>query len=213
MAFDSPAFYRLIAREDEPLENLVYTSMPSIDLGSTLLTEPDGWTECFIPMAIKQLILYTSGFPAPIDRPPPSYCVRESPIAGQGLFATRPLKAGELILVERAMMITPRKLNAPGVNYLQDGALSQATLASIEADLEILFSRMPPQNQEAFMALTTAFKQDESGPILGRLRTNRYGLEVENDNGSWTPQISCYESKVFSSINVWCIQLLLKTES
>ena len=160
----------------------VYTSLPPVDLNSTLVAVPEGWTECFVPMAVKERILSTSGFPAPIDHPAPAHCVRESPIAGQGLFAIRSLKAGELLFVERAMMITPKDFKPlNNVDHLQGQALSEATFASTEADLEILFSRMPPEHQKAFMALTNIHEHDGSGPILGRQRTNRYGLEIGND--------------------------------
>ncbi|KAJ7503037.1 hypothetical protein B0H11DRAFT_1987551 [Mycena galericulata] len=140
---------------------------------------PDGWTECLLYPDTKSLILTTPGFPAPLVQPSScSYRLAPSPDKGQGLFCTRKLSAGDLILSERPLTITPawiarqmrfsRKLTAE--------EMFQAQVYEWEQTLKVLFDRLHPDYKTAFMALANSHESDGSGPIGGRIRTNGLGV-------------------------------------
>ena len=102
------------------------------------------------------------------------------------MFATCFLKAGELILAERAMMITPRHFYYKSMwgssenfeVYLKLPAEERPQVMYLVAEkqLEVLYNRMVPENQKAFMALYNSHENDGSEPLLGRCRTNCYGV-------------------------------------
>ncbi len=123
---------------------------------------------------MKKKILSTPGFPAPVERVPLAHRVA----GGLGLFATRPLKVGELIFAERAMIITAASLfnyvQGPGTEHLKGKDYLRAVYLEHEKTLEMAFGRLDPQRKEWFMALHNSHQNDGSGPIMGRVRTNGY---------------------------------------
>ncbi len=69
---------------------------------------PGGWTECIISAPLKSTILSTPDYPLYIKQPDtPAHRISESPGKGLGMFATRKIAVGALILAERALMISP----------------------------------------------------------------------------------------------------------
>lgn len=177
------------------------TSQPSVPLDATLLSHPDGWSECLIPIFAKRHIISTPGYPAPVPRRrTPVHSIRPSPIGGVGMFATCSLKAGELILAERAMMVTPRHLLHANISgdpddYRKLSAKERLQVACLSAErqVEALFARMAPENQKAFMTLHNSHENDGSGPLFGRCRTNRYhitfGLSNKEEGKPFAPRI------------------------
>lgn len=160
----------------------LYTTQPPIGINDTIADHPDGWTECFLSSeATKERITSTPGFPQPLFKPvAPSYKIAATPDMGLGMFATRKLKMGELIVSERPLMIAPGALRRPlGLPHDWNGSdreMNQAAIFEMEELLKVCFQRLDPESQAAFMSLANCHTEDGSGPIYGRLRTN--GIQV-----------------------------------
>ncbi|KAJ7079799.1 hypothetical protein B0H15DRAFT_858090 [Mycena belliarum] len=167
----------------------LYTSQPSIGLKDTLQTYPDGWAECVLYPDAKALILATPGFPAALVRPSSrSYRVTSTPDKGLGLFSTRKISAGDLILSERPLTISPA-WTITRMRFLRELTEQEKYLAVVyewEKTLQPMFDRLCPENKSAFMALANSHQHDGSGPIVGRIRTNSFGL-------------SCFQSGRFTA--------------
>lgn len=93
------------------------------------------------------------------------------------MFATRALRAGEFILTERALTITPVSIGSYNKEEVVED-LETTVLRSIEKIMDTIFDRMLPENREAYLALHNSHEKDGSGPLFGRNRTNNYGLDI-----------------------------------
>ncbi|KAF5376403.1 hypothetical protein D9615_008618 [Tricholomella constricta] len=158
------------------------TTLPSQSFGDTLADNPDNWTEClFLGGKQKREIVSTPGFPSPIPRPPQIRHRIKPSRFGIGMFATRNIKMGDLIVSERPLLVSPSALpplipNFPKgfkPTFLQ---FTQGRMAEYEKTLEICLGRMLPENRAAFLALHNSHTEDGSGPIFGRIRTNGIGI-------------------------------------
>jgi hypothetical protein len=95
------------------------------------------------------------------------------------MFSTRKLDAGDLVLVERPLTVSPSAMSIE-VHFPTDFTAEQkmqAYLHECEKMWRFLFERMHPDNQSAFMALANSHKQDGTGPIGGIIRTNALGID------------------------------------
>ncbi|KAF7289294.1 Aldehyde dehydrogenase [Mycena indigotica] len=138
--------------------------------------EPD--TECLFVPETKQIFLNTSGFPKPLPPAPtrPAFCVAPSPGKGMGLFSTRNIKQGEIILHERPLLIAPVAVFSNTPAHFSEAQIVQHSLNEFERFAEVSVNRMTPQRRAAFMSLHNCHTMDGSGPIVGRIRTNGIGL-------------------------------------
>ncbi|KAF8146866.1 hypothetical protein K438DRAFT_1689322 [Mycena galopus ATCC 62051] len=165
--------------EGLPENMLLYTSQPSKLMSATPANSPDGWTECMMYPDAKAFILATPGFPAPILRPSSlKYRLTPIPDKGQGLVSTAQLRACDLILSERPLTMTLTASGIP-IRFPKAFTAREKYLAAIyewEQNLKLMFDRLHPDYQAAFMALANSHKHDGSGPILGVIRTNGLGL-------------------------------------
>ena len=96
---------------------------------------------------------------------------------GQGVFAKRDIKRGELVLAERPLLVTPRTIMVPNGtsrDHYTDEQRSQITMFEFERVLEATIGRFPPEIQADFRALHNSHTGDGSGPLLGITRTNGY---------------------------------------
>ncbi|KAG8772380.1 hypothetical protein FRC15_002766, partial [Serendipita sp. 397] len=84
--------------------------------------------------------------------------VADSNTAGQGLFSVENLSPGSLILSERPMFVT------------RADVLIQ--ISKMETFVQVLFARLPEQDQRTFFNLQNCKSPSETGPLLGRLLTN-----------------------------------------
>jgi hypothetical protein len=189
--------------EDYPDDMLVYTQVPSQDLGTKFSDVEGGWTECLIRGSTKRAILKTPGFPqAPLKLPRLVYCLGPTSM-GVGMFATKDLSMGDHILSERPLTVSPIGIRVPvGIGHsgnLSPEQLRQAMLFEWEKLLEICFNRLEPDNQAAFMALANSHTKDGSGPILGVIRTN--GFEVDGLQDSIPEGSYAAVCKIMSRIN------------
>jgi hypothetical protein len=135
-------------------------------------------TECFLFEGSKEVLMGLPGFPQPVDRPA-TRAFRMAPSPGKvaGLFSTRKLKAGDLILSERPLLIAARGVPVSCPPTFTREQIFQHSLNVLEKYLEISVNRMRPEAKAAFMALANSHKEDGSGPIVGIVRTNALALE------------------------------------
>lgn len=122
--------------------------------------DPDGHSECYMLLATNQLLLATKDYPQPL-RQCSSSAFRIGPAGhcGLGMFATRTIRNGEYICIERPMIVMPSSTLIYG-NVSDELSLDmtyeklqQIMLAERELALEVMFKRLPPKQQEQYMSL------------------------------------------------------------
>ncbi|KAL1660765.1 hypothetical protein GGF50DRAFT_106030 [Schizophyllum commune] len=180
---------------NHPVDAMLWTSFPgrNTDLNSHSAAERrDSWTEAIVDGLTKTEIFTPSqpGFPHPVERPaiPAHRIASAGQGKGLGVFATRDIGPGELIIAERPLLMIPLGVptakNIPAHFTMKQ--MIQASLAEWEKALEMLVERMLPERREAFMKLANSHTTDGSGPILGRIRTNGIaasGLHYQGKRG------------------------------
>ncbi|KAF7365517.1 ER lumen protein-retaining receptor [Mycena venus] len=136
-------------------------------------------TECFFFSGSKEVLMNKGpGFPKPLVHPAtPAFTMKAVPGKGMGLFSTRALKMGELILSERPLLITARGVPTGLIPGYTREMFLQHSLAELEKCVAIAVNRMRPENKAAFMALANCHTEDGSGPVVGIIRTNGLGIE------------------------------------
>ncbi|EIM92660.1 SET domain-containing protein [Stereum hirsutum FP-91666 SS1] len=147
--------------------------------------DPDGQSECYMSPATKQLLLATKNYPQPIlQYSSPAFRIGPAGKCGLGMFATRTIRNGEYICIERPIMVMPAGTTIFGevsrelsVNMTY-GSMQQIMLAERELAHEVMFKRLKPKQQEEYMSLANCHLHDGSGPLTGILRTN--GLALGN---------------------------------
>ncbi|KAJ6589923.1 hypothetical protein DFH09DRAFT_976430 [Mycena vulgaris] len=135
-------------------------------------------TECFFFPGTKEVVMSCPGFPQPLIHPAsPPFRMDPTPGKGVGLFSTRRLKAGDHILTERPLLVAARGVGVAYPAHFTREQYFQHALNELEAHFEVAFNRMDPAAKAAFMELTNSHKEDGSGPIVGRVRTNALALD------------------------------------
>ncbi|KAJ6631537.1 hypothetical protein B0H10DRAFT_1772746, partial [Mycena sp. CBHHK59/15] len=162
-------------------------------------------TECFFFPGSKELFMNTPGFPHPPRRPArPAYRTDESAGRGKGLFATRALQTGDLVLSERPLLITGRGIVVDRPAHFTDAQYVQHALAQLENVLTVCVGRMRPAARKAFLALANSHTEDGSKPLSGIMRTN--GLCLEGLRPGVEGELSQYSAtcKDISRLNHSC---------
>ena len=188
---------------------VVFTTLPPRSVGDTLDDEPDNWTECILAGHMKRRILSTPGFPRPVKKTAGgrvNHRVRPSPFGGLGMFATRPVRTGDLIVAERPLLISQRGFEVKvgsGPGGLTQAEMIQVHMQEWEEQLGIALKRMTDENRKAFMALANSHTEDGSGPILGIIRTNGYKVPGLCDGANEDDNTRTYTAvlNVMSRIN------------
>lgn len=150
----------------------------------------DGLTECYISGYLKRKIAST---PDLGEYPVPRVEVeahRITPIPGKGLgvVAERTIRAGELIMAERPLLIvhglivTPRQAQ---LDHLTKADNHQVVMHDMEKVFALAVERMSPERKKAFERLTNCHLHDGSGPILGRVRTNSFAVDQMIDPSAY----------------------------
>ncbi|KAJ6448907.1 hypothetical protein C8R45DRAFT_1131511 [Mycena sanguinolenta] len=135
-------------------------------------------TECIFYPGSKEVVLNCPGFPQPLVHPTtPTFRLRAVPGKGMGLFSTRDLKMGDLILCERPLLVSPCVVPTDPDPSLTDEMSRQYILDMSEEYYAIAVGRMWPKDKVAFMALANSHTEDGSGPCSGIIRTN--GLVID----------------------------------
>ena len=162
---------------------LLMTTIPSRTSNGPL--DPDGHSEWIVHGPTKAKVLNAPGYPQPVPKPKasngiqPAYIVKSFPGMGLGVFATRDIKMDELIFAERPLLVSPRSsigVNIPNVEQYDFKTQMAILMMEWEKTLEVAVGRMVPENRKAFMELANSHKEDGSGPILGIIRTNGFGM-------------------------------------
>ncbi|TFK96473.1 hypothetical protein BDV98DRAFT_575992 [Pterulicium gracile] len=185
--------------EDLPPDHIIVSVIPQSKEGTAL----DGYTQCIIPNRTKKYIMTTPNFPAAV--PPPSlglaYKVTKLPGKGLGILAMRDVQGGQLVLAERPLVICPLVL--PSQEYIKSMpdhfTIEDYLIAALQGNerfMEVSFSTMPAEKKPAFLALHSAHTADGSGPIVGRLRTNTFGIHELMEN----PEEVHDQERTFSGI-------------
>ncbi|KAL1745552.1 hypothetical protein HDZ31DRAFT_36187 [Schizophyllum fasciatum] len=193
-------------RLDFDAKSLVFTTIPtqSEDVAAhTPAERRDSWTEAIVDGQTKKAIFSQRGFPQPV-RYPTSPCHRIGPAEGskgQGIFATRNIKPGELILAERPLALVPRVL------IFGDPASPTAAPdpTVTEAHLEFLSQRLLVERREALLRLVAQPALENLRPISARLTVNVFpinGYRFGEMEGSQGRYVAAYEN--ISRINHDC---------
>ncbi|KAI5831742.1 SET domain-containing protein [Schizophyllum commune Tattone D] len=158
----------------------IFTTIPACKRSHKDELLRDGTTEAMLDSATKRKLYAQPGFPRPLTQPP-SLAQRISPAGkkGLGMFATRALSAGGLILSERPLVVHP--LGAPLYTGDQMGLfrLPQSITGRVietEFEIEVMVQRMVTKNRDAFISLTNSRDFSSCGNLVGRAYTN--GLDV-----------------------------------
>ncbi len=98
---------------------------------------------CVAPSETRTALFAMDDFPAPLETPfYTTYTISDVPGAGKGMFATKDLASGDLILRERPVVVIPEII--PTVNGDASHASQFITLA---------VQNVPPKKKEAFLQL------------------------------------------------------------
>ncbi|KAI5894514.1 SET domain-containing protein [Schizophyllum commune H4-8] len=142
----------------------------------------DGATEAMLDIETRDALFARPGFPKPLTRLlVPTYRIGPAGEKGLGMFATRRLRTGALIVNERPFIVQPicraacdacdhmscRTIPAEQVGY---------TMEEREENLNLSLNRMPEERWERFLELKTSHSEHRagSGPLLSRARTNAW---------------------------------------
>ncbi|KAF8876952.1 hypothetical protein BD779DRAFT_127291 [Infundibulicybe gibba] len=184
-----------------------YISVPPKPDDATLAEYPDGWSECLVSDKIKDEILSTPGFPAPLVHPPKAHRIGPVPGKGLGIFATRDLDMGDLVYVERPLLVIPSraahaKIGTP-LDWTKEKS-KRATMFVVNQQYYRAFERLEPEAQDAFLSLANIHTEDGSWTVHGICRTNGFGIEelVDTVDTLEAPYIAV--CKEFSRANHSC---------
>ncbi|KZV74932.1 SET domain-containing protein [Peniophora sp. CONT] len=144
----------------------------------------DGKAECMCTGWFKRMVMSTPGFPSPILHPPKMvYEVRQVQGRGLGVLATEDIKAGDLILAERPLLV---KMMWNPVRYWKDMTEEEAlrgAYVDLENTMEYICSRLTPKDLEAYKSLHNSHDTGGAGPLTGIWRTNGFKLGVKDPSG------------------------------
>lgn len=147
--------------------------------------DPDIQSQWMTRRETKLKVLDIPGFPQPVPKPPKvSHVIKETKKMGKGVFATRDIKFGELVFAERPLLVIPANFNISGVNPPAHYTMEQQQriiMMEHEKKLEIMFGRMSEKNQKDFKELMNSHTEDGSGPLIGVIRTNGFGVMAKID--------------------------------
>ncbi|KAI4521421.1 SET domain-containing protein [Schizophyllum commune Loenen D] len=158
----------------------IFTTIPACKRSHKDELLRDGTTEAMLDSATKRKLYAQPGFPRPLTQPPsPAQRISPAGKKGLGMFATRALSAGDLILSERPLVVHP--LGAPLYTGDQMGLfrLPQSITGRVietEFEIEVMVQRMVTKNRDAFISLTNSRDFSSCGNLVGRAYTN--GLDV-----------------------------------
>lgn len=177
---------------------------PKDDVASGLIeeTDPDGHTEFIshIKTPIPKHLSKPNVQLEPVPKTPKkNYIIRNTPNMGKGIFATREIKAYDLVFAERPILITHSGMVPPiyiGGNKGIAGPMSVENtrkmenyavsfLVAYEAQLQGALDRMKKEDKQNFMDLTHVSTFGKKwGPLAQRIQTNAFGitgLDTTND--------------------------------
>jgi hypothetical protein len=109
---------------------------------------------------------------------------------GLGIFATRPLDAGALVMSERAFAIALHEMHVAvspeEAKGLTPAQLHEVGQHQIENLLQLLLGKMAPADRKAFLSLANTRADDGSGPLSGILHTNSFAVRIPTKGAQGT---------------------------
>ncbi|KAF8996661.1 hypothetical protein BDQ17DRAFT_911573 [Cyathus striatus] len=145
------------------------------------MNDPHGVTQCILPSELKSRILGIPGFPRTPCLPQAQvYHIGPTISKGFGLFSTANIKLGQLIVTERPLLLIHfhTTLCTKNVYKITPHSTTSMMSALSGALIDLLVTRMTPENQRAFLALHNAHPRDWEGVIHGMFRTNEIEVNM-----------------------------------
>ncbi|EMD31234.1 hypothetical protein CERSUDRAFT_60284 [Gelatoporia subvermispora B] len=140
---------------------------------NTAANDADGVTECILYGGMKEAICAQPDFPKAVPRAlVPAHQIAPSVGAGLGMFATRAIRAHELIFAERPLLLMP----AAFWPTQGRGFDRESMIAHSNEMLKCAIKRMTPANRAAYCALSNSHLRDGSPELFGILRTNGFSV-------------------------------------
>ena len=171
---------------------------------------PDGTADCLIwGPEDKKLI---PKYPSPIRKPALVYEIRTSddPNRGLGMFATRDLQVGDLILCERPLLLIPEYLDSiyiTGMPTFFAPSKNPANRKAFESIFCPFFDRVSKEKQDEFFKLQNIHSEEEGiGPFIGTFRTNCFQTPLGSPADGGNMYTAVY--KTSSRINHRCVLFL-----
>ncbi|KAK0463025.1 uncharacterized protein EV420DRAFT_1639111 [Desarmillaria tabescens] len=168
--------------------------------GMSLASVPDendpvpfagGWSQCLLSGYLKRRLGSISGFPRPLkETEDKAYNISSAPGKGLGMFASRKIKMGDLTADERPLMVVPLVPVGLSVAPVREGMTKEEKNQAIQDHSEGItrrvFEFMHEESRKKFMELHNSHTDDGSGPTMGVIRTNGYGLgdELKDETGT-----------------------------
>lgn len=171
---------KVASEDNDSPDDIVYTTIVSDNCDAS-----DAHTRCvteaLLDIATKRALFSQPNFPRRLVRPiVPAHLIAPAGFKGLGMFATRHLRAGNLILSERPLIIRPA--GAPLRQDVPDLSQTQRALFSLserEMQLQVMLQRMTHECRDAYLALSRSKYHAECGPLLARARTNGWQALTE----------------------------------
>jgi hypothetical protein len=163
-------------RASAPLENAL-ANWPGLKAGVTFVTtslppsqgHPDVHSFCLLPPGIKEKVLALPNFPGPpfmVSMMQNKFRIGPVPGAGKGMFVTTDLKAGDLIMAERPLLVAPAAF--PYANL--KGFVHPDKIMEMAVN-----ERLGPNGRDIFMQLHNC-KGPDTPKIRGIVDTNSLEL-------------------------------------
>ncbi|KAF7296005.1 SET domain-containing protein [Mycena kentingensis (nom. inval.)] len=186
---------------EERVEKYGYAPDPHGPVYCTIPATPgpgEHSSQCFLDPKVLKKLNNRPGFPRP-PKPPREtpFRLRDCGAKGVGVFATRPIEQGELLVDERPLLVT--HIDTPVIVPREAGIETQVEMkyrAKIDG-VGLMVARMPLDRRKAFMALRNS--SDEENPLLGILDTNSADISLDGVDGAYA--MTCDR---FSRINHSC---------
>ncbi|KAF9474368.1 SET domain-containing protein [Pholiota conissans] len=171
--------------------------------GSDTAVNEDDYCELLTTEATKTRILNAPGFPKPVPRlyagQSPLYEVNMTPEWRLDIFATRKIKAGEIVLTERPIFGGPKVVS---ILQSQDPSF---VLQTYEKIMEASICRMSDANQNIYKGLAKG-ATDGRGLLTGIRHNNCYAVDEIFDGHESTPlDHYSFVGNVASRINHSCL--------
>ncbi|KAF8995787.1 hypothetical protein BDQ17DRAFT_1545077 [Cyathus striatus] len=204
ITFDWEASNHPSTEDDDALEVFIAFNIPSS-------TAEPSTTEVIARLHINDKILSTPGYPSPLPilNKPPAYKIKHTgTVMGLGMFVTRDINPGDLILVERALFMIDLTVWVPyydvdAVRTIKKyGPCVPVNLAALKEHVPMAFERLSEENKKNYLKLAQCEADTRHDKLVGIFTTNAFGMllfeDMEKDRFGFV-------AKELSRINHSCV--------